>query len=147
MTAQGVEKIPWAENTPHREEQEPRAEQPRRSFAQQLKEAFGKLAEAVTGKPTPALVQRRKRRDEGERGFRMYAAPLFRRLHTPLEHATVFLGGILDWLKERYSHPVDEGTPPSLDCMNPYWDAAADDLSAQDFHSYPAAFNDLSPRL
>jgi hypothetical protein len=51
------------------DKQEPAAEQPRRSFAQHLKDLFGKLAEAVTGKPTPSLVQRRKRRDERKGAF------------------------------------------------------------------------------
>lgn len=68
MIAQG--KIPWAESTPAPAKQEPPAEQPRRSFAQQLKDAFGKLAEAVTGKPTPALfLKRRKRREESKGAF------------------------------------------------------------------------------
>lgn len=79
MTAQGTSSVPWAEN----KTSAPAPAEPRRSFAQQLREAFGKLAAAVTGKPTPALVARRKRRDEGERGFRMYAAPIAERLPAP----------------------------------------------------------------
>jgi hypothetical protein len=79
------------------DEHKPAAEKPRRSFATALKEAFGKLAEAVTGKPTPALVARRKRRDEGERGFRMYA-PLAERLPAPVQRAVDYLWDVLDSL-------------------------------------------------
>jgi hypothetical protein len=62
-------------------------------------ELFGKLAEAVTGKPTPTFAAvRRKRRDEGERGFRMYTAPIAERLSTPVQRATDFLWEVLDWL-------------------------------------------------
>ena len=71
---------------------------PRPSFGTAIKELFGKLAEAITGKPTPALVARRKRREEGERGFRMYAAPIAERLPAPVQRATDFLWDVLDWL-------------------------------------------------
>jgi hypothetical protein len=84
--------------TTNKQEQEPAAEQPRRSFAQHLKGLFGKLAEAVTGKPTPTLVARRKRREEGERGFRMYVAPIAERLPVPIQRAADFLWNVLDWL-------------------------------------------------
>lgn len=64
---------------------------PRSSLAQHLKDLYGKLAEAVTGKPTPALViQRRKRRDETGRGFNLGRAitskirrSILRYLHSP----------------------------------------------------------------
>jgi hypothetical protein len=70
------------------------------------------VAEAVTGKPTPALVARRKRRDEGERGFRMYAAPIAERLSTPVQRVTDFLWDVLDWLNPasnwNQSHPHEQ---------------------------------------
>jgi len=70
-------------------------------------EQFGKVAEAVTGKPTPAPVARRKRRDESERGFRMYAASIAQRLSTPVQRAVDFLWEVLDWL-----NPTSNGNQP-----------------------------------
>jgi len=80
---------------------------PRPSLGAAIKELFGKLAEAITGKPTPALVARRKRREEGERGFRMYATPIAERLSTPVQCATDFLWEVLDWL-----NPSSNGNQP-----------------------------------
>lgn len=57
------------------DKQEPAAEQPRRSFAQHLKDLFGRVAEAVAGKPTPTLAAKRKRRrEETGRAFNMLRA-------------------------------------------------------------------------
>jgi hypothetical protein len=87
--------------TTDKQEQAPQqqtAPKPRSSFGQHLKDLFGKLAETVTGKPTPTLAARRKRRDEGERGFRMYAAPIAEHLPAPIQRATDFLWNVLDWL-------------------------------------------------
>jgi hypothetical protein len=65
------------------------------------------MAEAVTGKPTPILAARRKRREEGERGFRMYVATIAERLPAPLQQATDFLWDVLDWL-----NPTSNGNQP-----------------------------------
>jgi hypothetical protein len=54
----------------------PAPSKPHRSFAQQIRELFGNVAEAVTGKPTPYVAtQRRKRREEIQGAFRL-ARPL-----------------------------------------------------------------------
>jgi len=65
MTAPGTTSVPRAEN----KTAPPVPAKPRSSFAQHLKDLFGKLAEAVTGKPTPSLVQRRKRSEESKGAF------------------------------------------------------------------------------
>ena len=65
MTAQGTTSVPRAEN----KTAAPAPAKPRSGFAQHLKELFGKLAESVTGKPTPALGQRRKRKEESKGAF------------------------------------------------------------------------------
>ncbi len=65
------------------------------------------MAEAITGKPTNALALRRKKREEGERGFRMYAASIAERLPPPIQRATDFLWEVLDWLNPtaNYNQP------------------------------------------
>jgi hypothetical protein len=69
VTAQGVEKIPWAENTLKDDSKGPAPRpKPRLFSAAKIKELFGKVAEAVTGKPTPLLAAKRKRRREETRG-------------------------------------------------------------------------------
>jgi len=66
MTAQGTTSVPRAEN----KNTAPAPAKLRSTLAQHLKDLFGKLAESVTGKPTPALVQsRRKRREESQGAF------------------------------------------------------------------------------
>ena len=75
MTARGVEKTPWVENTPDGNTKEPAQAQQQppakaRLFsAATIKDFFGKVAEAVTGKPTPSLVKRRKRKEESKGAF------------------------------------------------------------------------------
>jgi len=94
-----AEVSPKAENTSHSaNEKASGPPAPRPSFGQAIKELFGRVAEVLTGKPTPALVARRRRRDEGERGFRMYAAPIAEVLPAPVQRATDFLWDVLDWL-------------------------------------------------
>lgn len=44
---------------------------PRSRLALHIKELFGKLAEAVTSKPTPTLAAKRKRREETSRAFNL----------------------------------------------------------------------------
>jgi hypothetical protein len=69
MTAQGTEIVPWAENTPKSMEGTALHQaKPRLFSAAKIKALFGQLAEAVTGKPTPALAAKRKRRREETRG-------------------------------------------------------------------------------
>jgi hypothetical protein len=64
MTAQGTTSVPRAEN----KNAAPAPAKLRSSLAQHLKDLFGKLAESVTGKPTAALVQRRRKRREESQG-------------------------------------------------------------------------------
>lgn len=81
---------------------------PRLFSAARIKELFGKVAEAVTGKPTPSYrARRRKRQDETRTGFRMYAAPFAQRLPAPIQRATDFLWDVLDWL-----NPTSNGNQP-----------------------------------
>jgi hypothetical protein len=81
MTAQGVEKIPWAETTVKGGREEIPQPRPRLFSAAKIRELFGKIAAAVTGKPTPSLKARRKKRGEDTRGlFRKLAMKVFNRL-------------------------------------------------------------------
>jgi hypothetical protein len=97
LIAQGTEKVPWAENRPKAEPQPAAATgnaRPSLFSAAKLKGFFGKLAEAVTGKPTPSLaIPRRKRKEETRGGFMALARTvtnkikqsIFRRLHSPYD--------------------------------------------------------------
>lgn len=67
--------------------QEPAAEKVRLFSVAKIKELFGKIAQAVTGKPTPSLTTRRKRRDETDRGFRMSATLIFPRMPSRIAQA------------------------------------------------------------
>jgi hypothetical protein len=72
----------------------------RRSFAQHLKELFGKVAEAVTGKPTPALVARRKRREETKGGFMALARAVTVKIERGLFHF-IYAPSVYDPEQER----------------------------------------------
>jgi len=86
------------------------------------------MAEAVTGKPTPSATARRKRREETGRAFRMLLRAIMNRVHRPA-----------------HREPERIRFSDALDCMNPYWDHAADDVFQDDFH--PVEHNDLSLHL
>jgi hypothetical protein len=104
MTAQGTEKVSWAENTPKGDNAKPTAVKPRLFSPAALKDLFSKIAEAVTGKPTPTFAARRKRREETGRAFVTALPPVVRRPPPPpIVHATAFLGDVLDWLNHLWN--------------------------------------------
>jgi hypothetical protein len=78
------------------------------------------VAEAITGKPTNALALRRKKREEGEQGFRMHAAPVAERLARPIQRATDFLWEVLDWLNptSNYNQPHPHEQQQLDQCAN-----------------------------
>jgi hypothetical protein len=91
--------------------------------AKQLRELFGKVAEATTGQPTPYLAAKRKKRDETRRGFKLarrltvkVARSLLYFMHLPSPHdreqerieAERFLRMLIDeWTDEGHGHGQD----------------------------------------
>jgi hypothetical protein len=107
---------------------------PRPSFGTSIKELFGKLAQAITGKPTPALVARRKRREEETwTGFKLAFHKIIRRIPRPktppVEAARLWLADTLDWLQLWHEESVIE--------MEPCNDPARPDAYTNDFSTGP----------
>jgi len=90
MTAPG-EPSPGAKHTANGRKETPSPAKPSPFSAAKLKELFGKLAEAVTGKPTPSLAKWRKRREDTGRMFRKAVALTRRAVRSFFRHpAQVF---------------------------------------------------------
>jgi hypothetical protein len=100
--APSAELSPKAENTEASRERENHgraAPEPAKAplfSAGKLKQLFGKMAEVLTGKPTPSLTARRKRRGETEGAFNLAAVKV----------AVRVLQSILDFLYEPQP-PID----------------------------------------
>jgi hypothetical protein len=91
VSAGGTSPIPPGEaERGSREKTTPATAKPPLFSAGRLKELFGKVAEALTGKPTPSLTARRKRRGETEGAFNLAATKVALRV----------LQSILDFLYE-----------------------------------------------
>jgi hypothetical protein len=90
-----------------------------------IKDLFGKLAELVTGKPTPSFAKRRKRREETGRSFQRTARRRFlRKPPRPPDPPPIFLRApdalppeMLDWMSPDYQDDpgADEDYQPTPD--------------------------------
>lgn len=101
MTPERPRPIPSDEPIGTEDRQKPRAETPHLFSAANIRELFGKVAEAVTGKPAPSYsAARRKRTEETRGGFRMARAIICRIHRPPPLPERPWLSDSLDWLQQ-----------------------------------------------